>query len=160
MSPFDQPLRVLFLCTHNSARSILAEALANHLGAGRLQAFSAGSHPSGRVNSMALATLGQLGVPTEGLHSKGYDCFVAPEAPKLDLVVTVCANAANEPCPLWPGEPSQQHWEHEDPSRLEGDEAPTAFRNTAESLRTRIHELLEGTGSLTDSAAGDPGGGA
>lgn len=140
----NRPIRVLFLCTHNSARSILAEALANHLGAGRIEAFSAGSQPSGRVNPHALATLEQLGVPTLALRSKSWDVFSGPDAPPLDLVVTVCANAANEPCPAWVGAPQVAHWEHADPSITDGgeDAIAVAFLKTAESLRTQINRLL------------------
>ncbi len=155
MSRPASPFRVLFLCTHNSARSILAEALANHLGAGRLIACSAGSHPSGRVNPQALATLQALGINTDGLNSKGWDRFAQAGAPTLDLVVTVCANAAGEPCPIWPGQPRSEHWEHADPSLLAGEAAEAAFSATAASLRERILLLLAALAEAESSTPDD-----
>jgi arsenate reductase len=136
----DRPYHVLFLCTGNSARSILAEAVLNHRGAGRFTAFSAGSHPNGRVNPHALALLAKAGLPVEGLRSKSWDEFAAPGAPRLDFVFTVCDNAANEVCPLWPGQPVTAHWGLPDPAAVDGSEAEKekAFRDTYVALERRI----------------------
>lgn len=136
--------RMLFLCTHNSARSILSEALANHLGEGRVVAFSAGSQPSGRVNPNALATLRALGIRTEGLGSKSWDEFARPGAPAMDLVVTVCGNAAREACPVWPGSPQAVHWGYEDPSDAPGgpDAVAAAFQDTARRMAQRLHDYF------------------
>jgi arsenate reductase len=137
------PLHVLFLCTHNSARSILAEALLNHLGSGRFVAHSAGSQPRGEPNPLALRVLREAGVPTDGLASKSWDVFGTPDAPKMDLVITVCDNAAGETCPYWPGQPATAHWGYADPSAAEGDEAErlAAFHRTMIAIRQRL-ELL------------------
>ena len=114
------PYNVLFLCTGNSARSILAEAILRQKGAPNFHAYSAGSHPSGTVRPEALHQLTLAGVPTEGLHSKSWDQFALPTAPKLDFVFTVCDNAANEVCPYWPGQPISAHWGIEDPAAAQG----------------------------------------
>jgi protein-tyrosine-phosphatase len=137
-----RPLNVLFLCTHNSARSILAEALLNHLGHGRFKAYSAGSspRPMQQPNPLALDTLAKAGVSTEGLHSKSWDVFAAADAPHMDLVITVCDNAAGEVCPYWPGQPATAHWGYADPSAVEGDETAQreAFRQTLHLIRKRL----------------------
>jgi protein-tyrosine-phosphatase len=138
----SRPLNVLFLCTHNSARSILAEALLNHLGHGRFKAYSAGSspRPMQQPNPLALDTLAKAGVSTEGLHSKSWDVFAAADAPHMDLVITVCDNAAGEVCPYWPGQPATAHWGYADPSAVEGDETAQreAFRQTLHLIRKRL----------------------
>jgi arsenate reductase (thioredoxin) len=136
----DGPFHVLFLCTGNSARSILAESLLNHWGAGRFRAFSAGSFPQGTVNPLALDLLQQLNLPTEGLHSKSWDEFAAPGAPALDFVITVCDNAAGEVCPIWPGGPMMAHWGIADPAAVQGSDAvkAAAFRTAFQALENRI----------------------
>jgi arsenate reductase len=135
---------VLFLCTGNTARSILAEGLLRHLGRGRFRAYSAGSHPKGIVNPLAVESLRQAGVAVDGLRSKSWDEFAAPGAPAMDFVFTVCDNAANETCPVWPGHPMTAHWGVEDPAAIEGvdDEKRRAFRKAASALRRRIELLL------------------
>jgi arsenate reductase len=131
---------VLFLCTGNSARSILAESLINALGRGKFRGFSAGSFPKGRVHPMALELLGRMNLPTEGLRSKSWDEFAAPGAPPPDFIVTVCDNAAGELCPVWPGKPMTAHWGIADPAAAEGTEADQAFafRKALKELETRI----------------------
>lgn len=139
------PRNVLFLCTGNSARSIMAEVLLNALGRGRFRAYSAGSHPSGKVNPFAIETLRALGLPAEGLRSKPWEEFAARGAPPMDFILTVCDNAAGEACPVWPGKPATAHWGVEDPAAVEGtDEAKrAAFREAARVLRRRIERLVE-----------------
>jgi arsenate reductase len=131
---------VLFLCTGNSARSIMAEALLNRLGAGRFNAFSAGSHPKGAINPFTLKVLASFGFPTEGYRSKSWDEFAAPGAPRLDFAFTVCDSAANEVCPVWPGQPMTAHWGIEDPASVEGTaiEKERAFVTAFKYLRNRI----------------------
>ena len=131
---------VLFLCTGNSARSILAEALLNHRGAGRFRAFSAGSFPKGAVNPLALDLLKQVGLPTDDLRSKSWDEFARPGAPAMDFIFTVCDNAAGEVCPVWPGKPVTAHWGIADPAAVEGTEAEkaAAFRRALLELEARI----------------------
>jgi arsenate reductase len=133
---------VLFLCTGNSARSILAEAILNKDGAGRFRAFSAGSQPKGQVHPAALRLLDELGFPTDGYRSKNWDEFAAPGAPPLDFVFTVCDNAAGETCPIWPGQPMTAHWGIEDPAAIEGDRQPRAFRDAYHALQRRIGLFL------------------
>ena len=136
----DQPKHVLFLCTGNSARSILAEVVMNALGRGQFIAHSAGSHPAGRVNPFALELLQKNRLPTDGLRSKNWDEFAAPGAPALDFVFTVCDNAAGEVCPVWPGQPMTAHWGVEDPAAVTGSEleVTNAFRQAFNALEHRI----------------------
>src|SRR5688572_17011253 len=140
----DKTYNLLFLCTGNSARSIMAEVLLNHLSRGRFKAFSAGSQPSGRVNPFSIETLKALGLPTEGLRSTSWDEFARPNAPPIDFVITVCDNAAGEVFPIWPGRPTTAHWGVDDPAAVEGsdDNKRAAFRNAANILRRRIELLL------------------
>jgi arsenate reductase len=138
------PHNVLFLCTGNSARSILAEAILNHKAKGEFAAYSAGSHPSGTVRPEALAQLAAAGLPTDGLRSKSWDEFAAPNAPRMDFVFTVCDNAANEPCPFWPGQPMTAHWGVADPAAVTGtpDEIARAYRDAFTILDRRISLFL------------------
>ena len=140
----DRTYNVLFLCTGNSARSILAEAMLNRVGNGRFKAYSAGSHPKGRVNPLAIETLETAGLPTQGLRSKSWEEFARPEAPPMDFVITVCDNAAGEVCPIWPGQPTTAHWGVPDPAEVEGaeEEKRAAFRQAATALRRRIDLLV------------------
>jgi protein-tyrosine-phosphatase len=136
----DHPYNILFLCTHNSARSILAECVTNRLGAGKFKAYSAGSQPSGRVHPYAMDLLKRLNYDTTTLRSKSWEEFTGPDAPQLDFVFTVCDDAANEVCPVWPGQPMTAHWGLADPSRAEGNEAERrfAFADTHRMLNQRI----------------------
>jgi arsenate reductase (thioredoxin) len=135
---------VLFLCTGNSARSILAESLLNKLGDGRFRAFSAGSYPKGAVHPLALELLERMGLPTEGLCSKSWDEFATEGAPVLDFIFTVCDDAAGEVCPVWPGKPITAHWGIADPAALAGtqDEKILAFRKALRELETRIRLFI------------------
>ena len=135
---------VLFVCTHNSARSIMAEGILNRLGRGRFKAFSAGSHPGTSVNPFALETLKALGLPTDGYRSKDWEEFASPGAPELDFVFTVCDNAAGEVCPAWPGQPMTAHWGVADPAVFEGTDEQKArvFWDTAVILKRRIELML------------------
>jgi len=141
-----KPLNVLFLCTHNSARSILAEALLNHMGRGRFKGFSAGSSPRDKQqpNPLALEVLQKEGIAIEGLHSKSWDEFALPDAPHMDLVITVCDNAAGEVCPYWPGQPATAHWGYEDPSAGDAseDEKRIAFLKTLHMIRRRLEIFI------------------
>ncbi|CAN5586718.1 arsenate reductase ArsC [soil metagenome] len=134
------PYNVLFLCTGNSARSILAEGILNQLGKENFRAYSAGSHPSGAVRPEALKQLQSAGIPTEGLRSKSWDEFAFPDAPKLDFIFTVCDNAANETCPYWPGHPVSAHWGIEDPAAVQGtpEEIDRAFHRAFSLMSRRI----------------------
>lgn len=138
------PLNVLFLCTGNSARSILAEAFLNARGKGKFMAFSAGSHPAGKVNPFALELLTKNRIDPDGLRSKNWDEFAKPGAPVMDLVFTVCDQAAGEMCPVWPGQPVTAHWGVNDPARVDGTDAEKrkAFMKTFAALSTRINLLL------------------
>jgi protein-tyrosine-phosphatase len=131
---------VLFLCTGNSARSILAESLLNSLGKGSFRGFSAGSFPKGQVHPLALDLLKRMDLPSEGLRSKSWDEFAAPDAPSIDFIFTVCDNAAGEVCPIWPGKPITAHWGISDPAAVEGSDAEKAlaFRKALKELETRI----------------------
>ena len=137
---------VLFLCTHNSARSILTEAILNHIGRGRLKGFSAGSSPrdNQQPNPLGLHVLQQAGISIEGLHSKSWDEFGKVDAPHMDLVITVCDNAAGEVCPYWPGQPATAHWGYPDPSAGDGSDAQKteAFRRTLHALKRRLELLI------------------
>jgi arsenate reductase (thioredoxin) len=136
----DKVFNVLFLCTGNSARSVLAEVQLNVLGKGRFKAFSAGSHPTGKVNPFAIEFLEKAGMPVSDLRSKSWDEFAAPGAPVMDYVLTVCDQAAGEQCPYWPGQPMSAHWGVADPAAVEGsdDDKRRAFRDAATTLRKRI----------------------
>jgi arsenate reductase (thioredoxin) len=140
----DRTYNVLFICTGNSARSILAEALLNELGRGRFKAFSAGSHPKGQVNPLALKTLAYHRIPTDGFRSKSWEEFAKPGAPELDFVLTVCDQAAGEACPVWPGQPMTAHWGMPDPAAVEGtDEAKAkAFLDAFVTMKRRIDLML------------------
>jgi arsenate reductase (thioredoxin) len=135
-----KPLNVLFLCTGNSARSIMAECILNRLGAGRFKAFSAGSHPTGHVNPFAINLLRKSNYDVSRLRSKSWEEFAGPDAPKLDFVFTVCDDAANEVCPIWPGQPMSAHWGLPDPAKATGNEAERAFAvaDTMRMLNQRI----------------------
>ena len=133
---------VLLLCTGNSARSILAEAILNKEGAGRFRAFSAGSFPKGEVHPAALNLLKQLGCPTDRFRSKSWDEFAAPGAPQLDFIFTVCDNAAGEVCPIWPGKPSKLHWSTPDPAAVEPPAQRGAFIDAYRLLHARIADFL------------------
>jgi len=146
------PVNVLFLCTHNSARSLLAEAMLNHYGKGRFRGFSAGSQSRGAVHPLSLTVLSESGISVKGLRSKSWDEFASPDAPRMDLVITVCDDAAGEICPLWPGQPATAHWGYPDPSAVEGSEERriAAFRQTLIQMRRRIELLI----NLPPSALG------
>lgn len=136
----DRPFNVLFLCTGNTARSILAEALLNHIGKGKFRAFSAGSQPKGTVNPFAIKVLQKFEIPTDSLRSKSWNEFAAPDAPKMDFIFTVCDNAAGESCPIWPGHPTSAHWGIEDPAAVDGTDLQkeAAFVAAYHYMRNRI----------------------
>lgn len=138
----DKIYNVLFLCTGNSARSIVGESLMNKMGGGRFAAYSAGSKPKGEVHPMALEVLGGFGFPTEGLHSKSWDEFAKPGAPEFDFIFTVCDNAAGESCPVFPGKPITAHWGVEDPAAVEGESQHKAFVDALIYLKRRIELFL------------------
>ena len=136
----ERVYNVLFLCTGNSARSILAEALINRWGQGKFRGFSAGSHPKGQVHPIAIELLAHMRLPTDGLRSKSWDEFAKPGAPVMDFVFTVCDNAAGEVCPVWPGQPMTAHWGVEDPAAVQGSDTERwlVFRNAFKALENRI----------------------
>jgi protein-tyrosine-phosphatase len=140
----SNPTNVLFLCTGNSARSILAEAILNKIGNGRFRAYSAGSHPKGQVHQQTLTLLQQKGIATSGLRSKSWDEFARTDGAKFDYVITVCNNAAGEVCPIIPGCPAKAHWDIPDPAAVEGNEAEieTAFKQVYSMLAERIGTLI------------------
>ena len=140
----DTIKNVLFVCTGNSARSIIAEGLMNHLGGKRLRAYSAGSHPKGEVHPLALEALKHFRLPNDGLRSKSWEEFARPEAPQLDFVFTVCDNAAGEMCLAWPGQPMTAQWGLPDPAAVEGsgEVKPKAFQDTVVSMKRRIELML------------------
>jgi len=140
----DRLCNVLFLCTGNTARSILAEGILRKDGAGRFTAFSAGSQPKGVVNPLAVKVLGAMDYPTEGYRSKSWDEFAGPDAPQMDFIFTVCDSAAGEACPIWPGRPATAHWGIEDPAAVQGSEIEKerAFVQAAKYLKTRISLFL------------------
>ena len=135
---------ILFLCTGNSARSILAESLLNALGRGKYRAFSAGSYPTGQVHPLAVALLQRMNLPTENLRSKSWEEFAVAGAPPMDFILTVCDNAAGEVCPVWPGQPTTAHWGVADPAAVKGTDADKAFafRKALKELETRIKLLI------------------
>ena len=139
-----KPYQILILCTGNSARSIMAEAIINTLGAGRFVAHSAGSQPAGRVHPLALEKLSAIGYPTAQLRSKSWDEFAATDAPQMDFIITVCDNAAGETCPLWPGQPISAHWGFPDPAAVQGSEAEqrAAFEQVFQRITQRVRLLL------------------
>ncbi|RYH65505.1 MAG: arsenate reductase ArsC [Alcaligenaceae bacterium] len=156
MSDTPHPLNVLFLCTHNSARSILAEALLNDMGKGRFKAYSAGSSPrdNQQPNPLGLQVLQNAGISAEGLRSKSWDEFAAPGAPQMDLIITVCDNAAGEVCPIWPGHPATAHWGYADPSEGDAPEAQKleAFRQTLHAIKRRLELLVNLPADKLDKA--------
>lgn len=140
----DRVFNVLFLCTHNSARSVMAEALLNTIGREKFQAFSAGSSPSGRVNPFAIEMATTIGYLTENIRSKSWDEFAKPGAPHMDIIITVCDNAAGEACPIWPGHPATAHWGFPDPSNETGtdEDKRNAFNQVFHAIRRRIDLLV------------------
>jgi len=140
----ETPFNVLILCTGNSARSILGEAILNRLGAGRFRAFSAGSHPRGSVHPGSIAVLQAEGYEVDGFRSKSWDEFAVADAPVIDLVITVCGEAANETCPVWPGAPIQVHWGFEDPAAVEGNQArqQAAFQEAFDDIKGQIEKFV------------------
>ncbi len=151
----SKPCAVLFLCTGNSARSVMAEAVLRHWGADRFRAYSAGSHPTGRVNPLTLDLLTRRGLPTQGYRSKSWDEFAAPGAPDLDAIVTVCDSAAGETCSVWPGRPVAAHWGFPDPAAATGDEAARrrAFDRVFEMIEPRVRALVALPVETLDGAA-------
>jgi arsenate reductase len=140
----DKTYRVLFLCTGNSARSIMAEAMLNAMSQGRFVTYSAGSHPAGAVHPLAIEQIQHLGFDTDKLRSKSWNEFGASDAPHMDFVITVCDNAAGEICPIWPGQPMTAHWSFEDPAKIEGVEAEKkqAFARICREIKTRLDLFL------------------
>lgn len=141
----DKTYNVLFLCTGNSARSVMAEALATSMGQGRFKGFSAGSKPTGKVNPFAIEKLEVIGYPTAGLRSKSWDEFALADAPQMDFIITVCDNAAGEACPVWPGHPATAHWGFEDPAAVEGSDVDkrAAFARIFEQIKARMQLFVD-----------------
>jgi arsenate reductase len=140
----DKTFNVLFLCTGNSARSIMAEALVTTMGKGRFQGFSAGSKPGGTVNPFAIEQVGKTGYPVDKLRSKSWDEFAGPHAPHMDFIITVCDNAAGEVCPHWPGHPATAHWGFEDPAAIEGtdEQKRAAFEKAFKQILARMNSFV------------------
>jgi len=140
----EKTYNILFLCTGNSARSIMAEALATTMSKGRFKGFSAGSKPSGKVNPFAIEQVKKTGYPLDNLRSKSWDEFAAPDAPRMDFIITVCDNAAGEACPIWPGHPTTAHWGFEDPAAMEGsdEEKRAAFEKIFNQITTRMNAFV------------------
>lgn len=153
----DRKLNVLFLCTGNTARSVLAEGLLRHLGSGRFEAFSAGSQPKGVVNPFAIETLAAHGCPTDNLRSKSWTELAGPAAPHMDFIFTVCDNAAGESCPLWPGQPATAHWGIADPAAVDGTDAAkrAAFETAFRLIEKRILAFLALPGNNVEQRALD-----
>jgi arsenate reductase len=151
----ERTYNVLILCTGNSARSIMAEALINTMGQGRFRAYSAGSHPTGKVNPFAIEKVQSLKYPTDNLRSKSWDEFATPNAPKMDFIITVCDNAAGEVCPVWPGQPISAHWGFEDPAAVKGtdDEKRRAFDQTFRHMMNRVLLFVNLPLKVLDQAA-------
>ena len=151
----ERTYNVLILCTGNSARSIMAEALINTMGEGRFHAYSAGSHPTGKVNPFAIEKVESVKYPTENLRSKSWDEYATPDAPELDFIITVCDNAAGEVCPVWPGQPISAHWGFEDPAAVEGtdDEKRRAFEQTFRHIMTRVRLFVSLPLTMLDRTA-------
>lgn len=143
----DKVFNVLFLCTGNSARSVMSEGLLSVLGKGRFRTFSAGSKPNGRVNPHAIALLNEIGYDTSGLRSKSWSEFESPDAPQMDIIITVCGNAAGEVCPMWPGHPATAHWGYEDPHGTTDAEERASFVKIFAQIKRRVEFLV----SLPDS---------
>lgn len=151
----EKTYHILFLCTGNSARSIMAEALATTLSQGRFRGYSAGSRPAGKVNPLAIELVEQAGYPVDQLRSKHWDEFAGPDAPRMDFIITVCDNAAGEACPYWPGHPATAHWGFEDPAAVEGSDAEkrAAFDKVYQQIRRRMLAFLSLPPALLDTPA-------
>jgi arsenate reductase len=151
----EKTYNVLFLCTGNSARSIMAEALLTTMGRGRFKGYSAGSKPAGKVNPFAIEQVKKTGYPTDNLRSKSWDEFAAPDAPRMDFIITVCDNAAGEACPYWPGHPTSAHWGFEDPAAVEGtdEEKRAAFDKIFKQIMARMNSFVSLPVHLLDKRA-------
>lgn len=151
----EKTYNVLFLCTGNSARSIMAEALVTTLGHGKFKGYSAGSQPGGQVNPFALEKVKKTGYPLENLRSKSWDEFSRPDAPHMDFIITVCDNAAGEVCPIWPGHPASAHWSFQDPAAVEGteEEKRAMFDKVFRQIATRMHAFISLPFELLDKTA-------